>query len=135
MTQHIKFWHLLKDPTLGVPIRPARQHGHLGAGLSAWQRRFDLGEPGLIHHLLRQLFVEMWNNEVTKRKRHLIVFTFAATSAALGQVFLLHKVLKQHRISAIGETEEIVEALRGSGVNVRERRKRCRHFRTLTYFL
>jgi hypothetical protein len=67
--------------------------------------------------------------------RNLIVFAFAATGSLLRQIPLIHYISEQRRVGAIGEADQIVEALRRGGVNVGEGRKGRRHFRTLQVLL
>jgi hypothetical protein len=70
----------------------------------------------------------MGNDEIPKRNRNLIVFAFAATSSLLREIPLIHYISEQRRVGAIGEADQIVEALRRGGVNIREGRKGRRHF-------
>jgi hypothetical protein len=54
----------------------------------------------------------------------LVVFALAARSSLLRQVTFLHHIGKQRWVHAIGEANDIIEALRRGTVNVGERRKR-----------
>jgi len=62
----------------------------------------------------------MRNDELAKRKSHLIVFAFAVMSPVLRKITLGYEIREQHGVGAVSETEEIEEALRWRGMNVGE---------------
>src|SRR6476620_8224504 len=64
--------------------------------------------------------VDMRADQLFVRKGHLKVFVFAVVGSFLRQMCLLHHVAKQLRIGAVGNAQQIVEALRGRAMRVGE---------------
>ena len=64
--------------------------------------------------------VDMRADQLFVRMDHLTVFVFAVVGSFLRQMCLLHHVAKQLRIGAVGNAQQIVEALRGRAMRVGE---------------
>ena len=66
------------------------------------RRSLGIREPVLTQDLFRQLYVDVRRYQFAKCKRGRVILSLAATSAALGEVALLHKITVSCGIESVG---------------------------------
>ena len=83
-----------------------------------------IGQPARVVHFSRKLAIDTRSDQPFESLFDLLVFVFATLSPVFRQMSFLHDIGEQLGIGAIGDTQHVVELLRGRPVLVRKGRHR-----------